>query len=246
MAERSGDQRSGGNNARASGKPNGAASAQDTNAQTAECEELEEQLARLRAAWDQYFMGVERHPPTTQHTAFKQRLEHLKQAFIRNSVVKFRVGNLAQKAGTYERLWSRTLSEMENGTYRRDLFKARRKQKARVTADSDATEAKTDAATADSITEALSSGSPGPVAPPIPRASPAPGQLSDARVRAIYDAYVEAKRRCNEDTSKITFESLAVTLRKQVPDLLKRHQAQAVDFKVVIKDGKAVLRAVPK
>jgi hypothetical protein len=185
-------------------------------------------------------MGIERHPPVPQHTSFKRRLERLKQAFVRNSVVKFRVANLAQKAGTYERLWIRSLSEMENGTYRRDLFKVRRKQQAQAAA------AKEDSATAGSIAQALEASNPARNGQPPVRAQPASDPLSDARVRAIYDAYVAAKRRCNEDTSKLTVESLATTLRKQLPDLLKRHQVQAVDFKVVIKDGKAVLRAVPK
>ena len=40
--------------------------------------------------------------------------------------------------------------------------------------------------------------------------------------------------------------SVAANLRKQVPELLKQHNAKSVEFKVVIKDGKAVLKAVPK
>ena len=39
---------------------------------------------------------------------------------------------------------------------------------------------------------------------------------------------------------------VAANLRKQVPELLKQHNAKSVEFKVVIKDGKATLKAVPK
>jgi len=70
--------------------------------------------------------------------------------------------------------------------------------------------------------------------------------MSDDKLRAVYDAYVTAKRRCQEDTSKLSYDSVAATLRKQVPELLKQHNAKAVEFKVVIKDGKASLKAVPK
>jgi hypothetical protein len=70
--------------------------------------------------------------------------------------------------------------------------------------------------------------------------------MSEAKVKAIYDAYVTAKRRCQEDTSRLSLDAMATTLRKQVPELLKKHNAKEIDFKVVIKDGKAVLRAVPK
>jgi hypothetical protein len=44
----------------------------------------------------------------------------------------------------------------------------------------------------------------------------------------------------------MSYDSIAASLRKQVPELMKQHGAKAVEFKVVIKDGKAVLKAVPK
>jgi hypothetical protein len=44
----------------------------------------------------------------------------------------------------------------------------------------------------------------------------------------------------------MSFDSVAASLRKQVPELMKQHNAKSVEFKVVIKDGKAVLKAVPK
>jgi hypothetical protein len=74
----------------------------------------------------------------------------------------------------------------------------------------------------------------------------AEGGLSDTKVKAIYDAYVMAKKRCGEDTRAVTLDSVASSLRKQVPELMKQHNAKSVEFKVVIKDGKAVLRALPK
>ena len=79
-------------------------------------------------------------------------------------------------------------------------------------------------------------------------ASPAAAKtaLNDTRLREVYDAYVMAKKRCNEDTSRLSYDSVASSLKKQVPDLLKKHNARDVDFKVIIKDGKAVLKAVPK
>lgn len=235
-------------------KANGRAPMQDSEAQNAECQALEDTLARLRAAYEQYFLGVDRQPPSQLHRTFKERLERLKNAFVRATAVRFRIGNLAQKASTYERLWSRTLVEIENGTYRRDLFKARRKQQLAKEQAKDKASTGTEKAESPSgvapAPEAVAAAAPPRVAPNAPvSARPAAGgssALSEARIRDIYDAYVAAKRKCNEDVSKLTVESLASTLRKQMPDLMKKHQSQGVDFKVVIKDGKAVLRAVPK
>ncbi len=88
--------------------------------------------------------------------------------------------------------------------------------------------------------------------PPRRPASPPSGcqprgaAARDDKLKAVYDAYVTAKRRNQEDTSKMSYESVAANLRKQVPELLKQHGAKSVEFKVVIKDGKATLKAVPK
>jgi hypothetical protein len=83
-------------------------------------------------------------------------------------------------------------------------------------------------------------------APPRPAAASGSGELSEDKLKAVYDAYVSAKRRNKEDTSKMSFDNVAASLRKQVPELIKQHNAKSVEFKVVIKDGKAVLKAVPK
>ena len=65
-------------------------------------------------------------------------------------------------------------------------------------------------------------------------------------MRELYDAYVTAKRRCNEDVSKLSYEAVAKSVSKQIPELMDRYKAKTVDFKVVIKDGKAILKAIPR
>lgn len=221
-----------------------------------ECVEVDDEIAGLRNAYEQYFMGLERRAPALRHDALKRRLAKLRNAPLRNTVLKFRIGTLEQKLKTYERMWERTLKEIENGTYRRDLAKIRRKREA-----ARATEAQTSAAEPspqEAVTQVphaapLPPQSTVPVRPGTPAspraAAPSPtsgGAISEAKVKAIYDAYVTAKRRCQEDTSRLSLDAMATTLRKQVPELLKKHNAKEIDFKVVIKDGKAVLRAVPK
>ncbi|RKH97498.1 hypothetical protein D7Y27_42325 [Corallococcus sp. AB004] len=341
-----------------------------------QCEELEAAIAELRHSYEQYFMGMERQAPIRAHEDLKKRMLKLKGAFIRSTSVKFRVQSLHNKFLTYERLWVRTIQEIEAGTYRRDLAKARRRsgvKQAGATGDRQkgvveipeeiddmdfeeieeltgrrpinepklsseylaeqqsaggtpfrgspsvapvaaqpagaprgtpaglvppkqgtpavvpvsgmpsiapvaGTPQKGTPAVGTSkmpsVTPAVAPGGtpaagrpavpPGmatkapaaapqqPARPAAAAAAPRPaaagpgGGMSDDKLRAVYDAYVTAKRRCQEDTSKLSYESVAATLRKQVPELLKQHNAKAVEFKVVIKDGKASLKAVPK
>ena len=88
--------------------------------------------------------------------------------------------------------------------------------------------------------------SPGPARQAAPSPSRGATGLPDDKVRALYDAYVMAKKRCRESTDGLTLESLSANLRQQVPELLATHKATAIDFKVVIKGGKASLKAVPR
>jgi hypothetical protein len=236
-----------------------------------ECVAAEEEIAALRMSYEQYFLGMERRPPTAQHDALKKQIVRLKSSFIRQTALKFRVQSIHNKFLTYERLWVRTLQEIENGTYQRDIFKARlhaqeRAAKAKAESKEKAESAQAGLAeAASSLEAALAKAAPGAKAPaaaaakvaaapaakaPAPVAAASAGglnaSLSDQKLRAVYDAYVTAKKRCQEDTSKLSFEQVAANLRKQVPDLVKKAGAQNVEFKIVIKDGKAVLRAVPK
>jgi hypothetical protein len=186
-----------------------------------ECEILDGELAALKARYEQYFLGIERNPPSIAHRALRQRIDTLKPSIARTAVVKVKIQNIHQKLQTYERLWARTCQEMENGTYRRDVFKARLHAKQRE--------------------EQRQRPEPTPVSAPPPASS-----LADATLRSIYDSFVAAKKQCREDVSKLTFDSVASSLRKQVPTLLKKHNATSVEFKVSILDGKAVLKAIPK
>ena len=65
-------------------------------------------------------------------------------------------------------------------------------------------------------------------------------------MRALYEEYVSAKRSCNEDVSRLTYEAMAKSVARQVPEILARTKAKSVEFKVVVKDGRAVLKAVPR
>jgi hypothetical protein len=207
-----------------------------------EVEALELALQALRTHYEQYFLGMEKRAPAQQHSQLRARLEPLRTPLVKNAVLGFRIRALQQRVATYERLWSRTLQEMENGTYRRDLFKARMRRR-------------------NSSPETAASSTPVPMPSPA-RPQPAPSEpvlhiagtpskahpdpLSEPRLRTVYQAYVEAKKRCNEDTTRLSFNSVAESLRKQVPGLLQKHGARDVEYRVFVKDGRAVLRAVPK
>ncbi|MBS2028412.1 MAG: hypothetical protein JST54_10945 [Deltaproteobacteria bacterium] len=407
-------------------------------------EEYEAEVAELKAKHDQYFLGLERLEPIKERESLKKRLNALRTSHIRNTGLKFKAQSLWQKFLSYERMWMRIAREIEEGTYSRDLFKARmrgekraKKEEKRDQAEAQenneineqellaggdlesalaeaassvdkakAREPKTDphlqaakaaepelvrplgsdelirpksAAVAPQpppppisskvsgafpklppppppeaapkpVTDPQSARPPPPPPPPssktsgsfgklpppsspppgaptkttgsfpklgatppppppqpgglpssktsgsFPRMPPPPpaeagakpvsnpaavrpapppppaaagaktgpavarppppppgarpggagGALPDDKMRAIYNAYMAAKKQCKESTDGITYESVSKTINTQMPEVMKQHNAKAVDFKVVIKNGKATLKAVPR
>lgn len=214
-----------------------------------EVDSVEALLHALRGQYEQFFLGLEKRPPVKAHEQFKKRMAALKTVPARNSALSFRIQTLQASAATYERLWSRTMQEMEDGTYRRDVFKARlRRKSSEQPAAAPASKAKQ--APAGKTAAPEEPATPETAAAPEPQIHIAgtapPDPLSESRLRGVYRAYVEAKRRCNEDTTRLSFDAVVSSLKRQVPELLERHNARDVEYRVFVKDGKAILRAVPK
>ena len=197
---------------------------------TEECNRIEEELEALKAKYELYFLGVERLEPARRRDEIKKRILRIKNAFTRNTGLRFRIQSLNARYLSYERLWVRASREREEGTYKRDLYKARRRSPAEEKA----------AEKAEPPKAAAPASVPRPPAPAAAKTG-----LAESQMRALYDAYISAKKRCNEDTSKLSFDAVAKSVQKQIPDLMTKFKAKSVDFKVVIKDGRAILKAVP-
>ena len=176
---------------------------------------MDESLVDIQVRYEKYFLGIDRRPPDRERKKIADRMRVLKGTLVKNTALKFRLHTLFAKLISFERMWDRTLREMEEGTYRRDVFKAKLHGKKK-----------------EPEKEIV--------------AAPAPAvHLSDEKLRKLYDTYLVARQRTGEPVAGLTFDSVANRIRAQVPELLVRHKAKNIEFKVVIKGGKAVLKAVP-
>jgi hypothetical protein len=95
---------------------------------------LDTTLDRVKVLYEQYFLGIQKQPPTYLHTDIERKLRDVAQLQIRNTALRYRFATLQQKFGSYNSYWRRTLRQIENGTYTRNLFKIGR-QAARTGAD---------------------------------------------------------------------------------------------------------------
>ncbi|HEY6177322.1 MAG TPA: hypothetical protein VIX73_22855, partial [Kofleriaceae bacterium] len=87
---------------------------------------LDTTLDRVKVLYEQFFLGIQKQPPTYLHTDVERKLRDLAQLQIRNTALRYRFATLQQKFGSYNSYWRRTLRQIENGTYARNLSKVGR------------------------------------------------------------------------------------------------------------------------
>ncbi|MBN2496780.1 MAG: hypothetical protein JXR96_19475 [Deltaproteobacteria bacterium] len=226
----------------------------------AELEDLDQKIDKLRSVYELYFQGIEKREPNLEREAFKRRLRALRRLHIRNTALKFRLNQLVAKSTIYENYWNRIARQIEEGTYHRDVYKA--KYRAQLKEEMLAERGGTPEPDRPDRQEQPAAAEPGRQERPAAAAAATPtstaarprsrrpsaeqGGLSDDKLDALYNAYRTAKQRCRENVKGLSRESLASTLDKQVPAIMKQYKCRSVEFKVVIKQGKAILKAVPK
>jgi hypothetical protein len=95
---------------------------------------LDSVLDRVKVLYEQYFLGIQKQPPTYLHTDVERKIRDITQIQVRNTALRYRFATLQQKFGSYNSYWRRTLRQIENGTYARNLSKIGR-QAAKTGAD---------------------------------------------------------------------------------------------------------------
>ncbi len=89
---------------------------------------VEVKLDRLKALYDQYFQGLERLEPTVLRRDLERSVQNLRRSQPRNTALRFRLQQVVQRYVSFQSYWNRTARKIEEGTYRRDLLKARRRR----------------------------------------------------------------------------------------------------------------------
>ncbi|MFW5925752.1 MAG: MXAN_5187 C-terminal domain-containing protein [Myxococcota bacterium] len=86
----------------------------------------------------------------------------------------------------------------------------------------------------------------GPPPPPAAAGARKPTGPGEDRLRDIYQQYVAARKRNNERTDNVRYETLEKNIRAMVPKLQQKHEGKAIDFEIVVQNGRVGLKPVPK
>ena len=94
----------------------------------ADLDELEEAIEHLKVVYDRYFNGVDNVPPVRKHEAVTRLVREFMRRPPMRTVQKFRYQTLKGRFNTYEQYWNRIMRQIEQGTYKRLLSEARRRE----------------------------------------------------------------------------------------------------------------------
>jgi hypothetical protein len=230
---------------------------------------LEAKLNELKVAYDKYFAGVDRLEPARLREEVQRMVRRAGTLYISNTGLKFKRDSIVAQFNTHTQYWNRILKQIEDGTYSRDLFKMRLKERSTTTSpppkppkDAQKSEAQKGDVPAPGTTtnkkpatnEASVKAATGPevektktpASANAPKESPTPKSSgSTGTYASVFLSLVEAKHKLGEKTDNISYNALEKNLSAQAEAIKKKYKASRVHFKVEVKDGKPVIKAVP-
>lgn len=89
--------------------------------------DVETRLDRLRALYENWFRGYEKLEPQIARKDVERRIYQMRKELPRNTGLRFRYNTLFQRYTTLTSYWHRTGKQIEEGTYRLQLQRLRRK-----------------------------------------------------------------------------------------------------------------------
>ncbi len=200
---------------------------------------IEEQIELLKVAYERYFNGVDRIPPTREHDAVKLNVRNLARMHTGSTAVRFRAQSLKARLVTYEQYWTRILRQIERGTFKRILAESKRREfelrhKRREDAPAQASAEPDDKPEPDAPTQRLPRTPSGRVA--------LPDGMDASEARDLFKQFVAAKKAAGEPIGGLTYGRLVEKLANEVPKLQKKH-GNSIRFEVSTDGGKVRLRA---
>jgi hypothetical protein len=231
----------------------------------ARLDELERKLERLRALHESFFAGIERRLPHVPRTELNRLMLELQHTHIRNAALRFRYQTLMQRWVLLTTYWNRTLREIENGCYRRDLERAYRRLAARgapLTA-AEAIQLGIPSTRAESFVARQNRGRasappPSPAAPAQAEAPPdahqpaspglptTPPSSDGVDHHALHAAYLRAHAEAGRTGPPPTAERLRARISAELERLRAAGSTRPFELTIVARDGKVVIEARTK
>ena len=90
---------------------------------SAKINDLDKRLNELKFLYDQYFIGLEKMEPVKMREQIHETIKELTKTYIKSTAQKFKLNSLIAKHSSFTKLWDRITREIEEGKYKRDVFR---------------------------------------------------------------------------------------------------------------------------
>lgn len=151
---------------------------------------LAAQLENLRKLYEQYFLGLIREEPAKLRAEVQALVNKHFGTPIQNASLKFQLQQCVSRYNTYSTYWDRILREMEEGTYKRDVFKTNLHEKTR--------KEKT-----------------GPVKPVSSEQDSKPKDIYES----LFNEYKELRKQLKQDVKNLSLDTFKTQLKSKIGDL---------------------------
>jgi len=214
-------------------------------------------LARVKTEHEMFFMGISKQPPASKVRDLKRALRDLEDLPAKTTAISFQVRRMRNKFNTYNTLWSRTIKQIEEGTYRKQRFLANHREagnKAKSEAAANVKDQIRALIRGDSVDDATSTMQDSMRAPnPTLRSGehhrpkkPQPRREGghDIGSRELLREYMSARKAIGKEGG-VDPRALDRALQKQAAQIKERYGVRDVKFRVVAENGKAKVKAIP-
>ena len=174
---------------------------------------LEEDMRRLKIEYDIYFNGASKRPPYDTKSRVETMIKRLGDDRTLNFAQRYRLNSLAARYNSFRELWRRTIQAREEGR---------------------------DAATAARATAHLAEQT-SPKDQSSFTCSDAHGDVQT--VREIYEALIEAKRKCGEPTEDLSFPRFHHLIATKTDNLKEHLGCERVRFSIDVENGHVNFKA---
>jgi hypothetical protein len=190
-----------------------------------ELDRLEEDIRKLKNNYDQFFMGLQKVPPSQQRRNVETMIYEIGKQKMRDNTRRFRYNQLLSRYNQYRELWGRRVREREEGPL--DF-------KRRQAALNEPETAPPPSANASRVTSA---------APDAYVRVAADGNGEE--IRKLYEQIASEQLKANGQKTSVTFEQLGQMVQKQAEMIRGKYNVTKVAFRVETVDGKVKLKAKP-
>ncbi|MCL2760468.1 MAG: hypothetical protein FWD70_02335 [Desulfuromonadales bacterium] len=173
-------------------------------------ESLENTLEDLAKKYERYFSGAEKRPPLELLENMDKSIRRYNALELTKTIHKFRFSSISTRFYNYKQYWTRVTNQIEEGTYSKDRFHMKFKEKLSKTK---------------------------------PELTPSEQKLIETS--KVYDDYVQAMRGCHITDQNIDTDTILNLINSKREDIQQKYNCDKVEFKVVVEEGKPIIKARP-